>query len=227
MAIIPARAGSKRLPGKNTVPLGDKPLILHTIEAVISSGAFDRIIVSTDDPKVINIVKNAGGIEVHHRSPDLSTDSATAVEVLGHILKEKRIIDGICGIFQPTSPFRNGGHIRQAMAQLTKEVDSVVGVTYYYVPPSFSAELLMDNSPPLLKFHEDSPLLRGSTQKQLQPSTVHPNGAIYLAWVDRFLVNNSFFKGCVSGFLMDRISSIDIDEELDLKIAGAILKHIK
>jgi len=224
LAVIPARAGSKRFPGKNTARLGEKPLILYTVEAVMSSNSFDRIIVSTDDSIVVNIVKSVSGIEIHHRPPHLSTNTVTTIKVLIHILKENCITNGICGIFLPTCPLRTGEHISEAMEQLTKDVDSVVGVAYYAVPPSFSAELIMGSNPPILKFPHNSPLLQGRTRVQLQPTMVYPNGAIYLAWTDRLLVNKSFFKGRVSGYLMDRISSVDIDEEIDLKFAEAVLR---
>lgn len=223
IALIPARAGSKRFPGKNTAPLKDKPLIIYTIDAVLESGVFEEIVVSTDDPKVVEMVESISGVEVHSRPSHLATDNARNIEVLLDILKEKKLSEGTCGIFQPTSPFRTGRDIVNAMEQLNEEVDSVIGVTDFITSPAFAAEFVESDGMPLLHFPEGSPLISGRTRKQQQAPVVHPNGAIYIAWIDKLLVRGSFFSDRTLGYMMDRISSIDIDEELDLAFASTVL----
>ena len=110
IAVIPARAGSKRLPGKNIKQLGPWPLLAWSIRSALASKAFDRVIVSTEDSKIAEIAREYGADVPHLRSPHLATDKARAEDVLIETLDwaqqgESPLPDGVM-LLQPTSPFR-------------------------------------------------------------------------------------------------------------------------
>ncbi|HIF59709.1 MAG TPA: acylneuraminate cytidylyltransferase family protein, partial [Rhodospirillales bacterium] len=110
LALITARGGSKRIPGKNIRPLGGKPLIVWSINVAKDIAGIVDILVSTDDKNILEIAKSAGALVPWSRPPELATDTASSVDVCLHALAwyEKEIgrIDGLM-LLQPTSPFRS------------------------------------------------------------------------------------------------------------------------
>ena len=132
LAVIPARAGSRRLPGKNTRLLGGKPLIQWTIEAAFACGLIDSIGVTTDDPAVVAIAEPLH-VDIINRPPEMATDDAPTAPALCHALIRMEWMHGqqfdFVVLLQPTSPFRRPEHITLALAILNQEaVDSVVTV---------------------------------------------------------------------------------------------------
>lgn len=116
IAIIPARAGSKGLPNKNVLMLIDKPLIAYTIEAAKESQCFNKIIVSTDSLEYKSIAERYGA-EVIIRSEELASDTATTYMVIENVLSHNKDCDYFM-LLQPTSPFRNAHHIKEAITLL-------------------------------------------------------------------------------------------------------------
>lgn len=132
LAIIPARGGSKGIPGKNLKLLGGKPLLHYTIEAAKESQLLTRVILSSDDEAIINLAKSVGLEVPFVRPAHLATDSSGSLEVVQHALtffEEKgEFFDAVC-LLQPTTPFREKGSIDQAIQQfMDKGVDSLVSV---------------------------------------------------------------------------------------------------
>ena len=117
IALIPARAGSKRIPGKNTKLLAGHPLIAYTIAAAQQSGAFSRIIVSTDDAWLKGVVMDMGTVAVHDRNPKHATDNAPDILWVRDVLAE--VDSAAFAILRPTSPFRTAETIRRACAYFT------------------------------------------------------------------------------------------------------------
>ena len=113
LAIVPARGGSKGVRFKNVRRLGDKPLIAHTVDAVVESGAADRLLVSSDDDQVLRWA-DLNGYETHLREPALAADDVTIAEVAASITAELGWT-GDVGVFQPTSPLRKPASIRKAL----------------------------------------------------------------------------------------------------------------
>lgn len=109
MAVIPARGGSKRLPGKNIRILGNKPLIAWSIDVVKGIPEICDVLVSTEDEKIAEIAKEFNAFVPWLRPIELATDTATSIEVILHALdwyeREKQEVDGVI-LLQPTSPFR-------------------------------------------------------------------------------------------------------------------------
>lgn len=132
LAIIPARGGSKGVPGKNTKLLGNKPLIGYTIEQTIVSNSFSKIIVSTDDIAIAKIAIDFGAEVPFIRPAELATDTASSIVVVQHAIdfleSQNEFFDAIC-LLQPTSPFREKGFISKAITTfLTTNSDALVSV---------------------------------------------------------------------------------------------------
>lgn len=129
IAIIPARGGSKGLPGKNIRPIGGKPLIAHSVHHAIESGACDRVLVTTDDEQIRAAAEAAGAWTPFIRDPGLAEDLTPTEPVLKDALERAEAIDGAFGIvvfLQPTDIFRKPEWIAQAVGILKSrpEIDS-------------------------------------------------------------------------------------------------------
>ena len=116
VAIICARGGSKRLPGKNVRPFMGKPLITWTIAAAQAAPSIDRVYVSTDDDKIAKVAKKAGAVVIK-RPPELATDDATSEDALVHALgKLGKYKPDVLVCLQATSPLRDEDHIERALS---------------------------------------------------------------------------------------------------------------
>ena len=132
LGLIPARAGSKGIPGKNTRLLHGRPLLAYTVQVARESGVIDRLVLSTED-KEIAAVGRAEGVEVPFLRPaDLAADSSPMIDVVQHALSEldsKGWEPEIVVLLQPTSPLRESARVKQAVNMLRAEAcDSVVTV---------------------------------------------------------------------------------------------------
>jgi CMP-N-acetylneuraminic acid synthetase len=133
IAVVPARSGSKRLPGKNIKPLGSKPLIAHSIEAGLDSRLIDRVIVSTDSQEIARIGKQYGAEVPFLRPPAISGDSISDTPVLGHVAEwledNENYSPDIIVLLRPTTPLRSQGLIDRCIERLLNtEADSVRSV---------------------------------------------------------------------------------------------------
>lgn len=123
IALIPARGGSKRVPGKNTKLLHGKPLLVYSIEAAIASGLFRTILVSTDDPEAKRIAWQAG-VGVHDRKPEHATDESPDIQWVRDVMEGRE--EEIFAILRPTSPLRTGSTIRRCYARfMASGADSI------------------------------------------------------------------------------------------------------
>ena len=221
LAIIPARSGSKGVPGKNTRPLAGKPLISWTIDAARKCRDIDYICATTDDEEIAKVARNAGASTPFIRPAEYATDTATAVDVILHTLDNLPKFDFFIYL-QPTSPFRSARHIDEAIALfLLNNSNALVSVT----PASKSPYWMytMDK-----KSMAISPLLgEWETRPNRQElATVYAlNGAIYIANVDWFRRTRSFLTPETVAFEMDSLSSVDIDDEIDFVFASALAER--
>lgn len=223
LAIIPARGGSKGVPQKNLRPVGGKPLIVWTCEAARRVSALSRIVVSTDDPLLAGIAKEAG-VEVPFLRPQaLATDTASAVDVVFHCLEWFREKESwkptAVLLLQPTSPLRTFQDIQAAIHLFyAKKAQAVVSVT----PTSHPAEWLK-------KIDEEgrlSPRFDSSSspeRRQLAPATFELNGAIYLIETKTLFAEKTFCPSGSYAYVMPRERSLDIDTPWDLSLADTIL----
>lgn len=212
IAIIPARSGSKGLPNKNILMLLDRPLIAYTIEAAISSNIFDKIIVSTDSLEYKYIAEKYGA-EVILRTKELSSDSATSFMVVQDVLEKCPGYDYFV-LLQPTSPFRNYKHIKNAVEQFENNHEAKFLVSVVESDKSSALIKPIDNSLSLRNFDCDFSTYRRQNKKEYCP-----NGAIFIGYVSNYLRQKHFFGADSIAYIMNKEDSIDIDDQLDFELA--------
>lgn len=219
LAIIPARGGSKRLPRKNVLDLCGKPLVGYSIEAALKSEYISKVVVSSDDEEVLQISQNFGATVIK-RPDELASDTATTFDAIEHTIKNLENYDYVV-LLQPTSPLRNENHIDEAIALLDeKNADAIVSVCEEEHSPLWCNTL--DKNLNMSNFLTDEVLNKRS---QDLPKYYRLNGAIYICKTEKLLENKGFFiKENIFAYVMRRENSIDIDEEIDLKIAEFSLK---
>lgn len=222
LAIIPARGGSKGLPGKNIKRLNGKPLILYTIEAAREVFPDENICVSTDDKKIIEVVEEAG-LNVSFVRPDyLATDTVGSWEVVKHAYEYysaqgkdfKKLV-----LLQATSPFRSSTHIKKALGcfEQNETAEMLVSVKHTKANPYFNLFELSRNGF-LIKSKEEA-----FKTRQECPSVVEINGAIYILRTEvlpKILLRE---KINILPFFMEALESIDIDTILDWEFAELVL----
>lgn len=225
LAIIPARGGSKRLPGKNTRLLNGKPLIQWSIEAALEVEDVSKVLVSTDCEDIAEISRRAGAEVPFIRPTDLAEDESKTADVVRHAIeycaKRGEKYDFIL-LLQPTSPLRNSEHIKESISFLRMiNADAVVSVCKCEHSPLWTNVLPVDLSMDKFVSNEIK-----STRSQDLPIYYRLNGAIYLTSISRFYEENSLFLSSNAyGFVMDSKCSVDIDHELDFILAETIMKY--
>ena len=219
LAIIPARGGSKRLPRKNVLDLNGKPLLAWSIEAGLKSKYIDKVIVSSDDDEILSVSKKYGANTIQ-RPDGLANDIATTFDAIKHTIENLKKYDYII-LLQPTSPLRTEKHIDEAIELLElKKADAIVGVCEMEHTPLWSNVLSEDGS--MKGFLREEVLNKRSQDLE---SYFRLNGSIYICKTKKLLEEKSFFlKENIFAYRMDRKSSIDIDEEIDLELAKIIFK---
>lgn len=225
LGLIPARGGSKRIPRKNLVAVAGKPLLAWTIDAARSAHQLDRLILSTDDDEIAALGRRHGAEVPFMRPPQLASDTATGHDVVVHAVKtlaeRGRQFDYVV-VLQPTSPLRGHQDIDDAITLLlNKGADAVVSVCQTDHPPEWSNTLPDDLS--MRDFLR--PGVR-NTRSQDLPTSYRLNGAIYIYDCARLLRDEiQEMERNTFAYIMPRLRSIDIDEEIDLQIAEFLLQR--
>lgn len=223
LVIIPARGGSKGVPGKNIKLLNGKPLIKYTIEAAKSLYSDDQIIVSTDSDEIKQIVNDFGLAVPFIRPKELSNDSVGTYEVLLHaieFMEAKGIKNDTLILLQPTSPFRTGEHLKEALELYTSDLDMVVSVKETKANPYFV----------LREEDKNGYLVESKTctaiRRQDVPKVWELNGAIYIININSLkkMHIKDFTK--VKKYVMNEISSHDIDTMFDWKMAEIYFENL-
>jgi pseudaminic acid cytidylyltransferase len=217
IAIIPARAGSKRLPHKHILLLNGKPLIAWTIEAAIESGVFDEVIVNTDCQDIATIAREYGATVPFVRPSHLAEDHTPTIDVIKHTLEwyqEKQDFFKEVMLLQPTSPLRDGADIKEAWdLYLKSQVDSVVSVCELEHPVQWTYNLNEELG--LTALFEDN--LKRSQEYE---KNYRLNGAIYITKSKSIIENNKLFSTSSNvGYVMPKFKSVDIDVKEDFDIA--------
>ncbi|MDN3454376.1 MULTISPECIES: pseudaminic acid cytidylyltransferase [unclassified Psychrobacter] len=224
IAIIPARGGSKRLPGKNIKLLGGKPLIAWTIEAAIKSNVFDHVFVSTDSEEIARVSRDYGAKVPYLRPAELASDTATTNDVITHLVdwlgKKNLMPVSIICVLQPTSPFRNASHIIEAFEEnKQKSAKAIVSVCELEHPLQLCNQLGSDGS--MVSFIQYKDIKRTQDYKP----TYRLNGALYI--FDREYVGrmSELYSMGTFAYIMDSKSSIDIDTLEDFEYAEFLLSR--
>jgi len=224
LTLIPARAGSKGLPGKNIKELNGKPLIAYTIEAALSSKYLkkENILCSTDSEKIANVAKKYGAKVPFLRPAKYATDKATSISVAIHALNWMKKYQGknydYLLLLQPTSPLRKEKHIDEVIELMkNKRKDSIISITEPDIMPYNMKKI--DGNGELVDFIEENNYKR----RQDMPEIYGVNGAIYLTRTDIILNKKNFYGEHCVGYLMDKKHSIDVDELFDIKLANFLI----
>lgn len=224
LAIIPARGGSKRLPRKNVLPLQDKPLIAWSIDAGLQSRYIDRVVVSTDCDEIAQIAIEYGADVPFMRPAEIAGDTASTDSVLLHLLaslSSDSQVD-IVVVLQPTSPLRTAEDIDLVLELLIeKQAEGVVSVCECAHSPFWSNSLPSDGN--MGAFIRDD--VKGKRSQDL-PTCYRLNGAVYAFTADALIANRGIgYTKSVFSFEMPALRSVDIDHELDFKLAEVILNQ--
>lgn len=231
LAIIPARGGSKRVPGKNTLAVGTRLLVEH---AVLSAAPCDMVVVSTDDPVVVEVCTTAATSDrtratIHHRLPEHATDDAQLEPVIDDVLASiDRVgaethgigIDAIV-LLQPTSPFRTAAHVAEALRVLRETgCDSVVSVTRLHSLHQGFHGTVWDES------GRYTPVLAC----QWRPSSaelsalVYENGAVYAFTRRHWNATRNRMGGDMRALVMHWSEAVEIDTPEDLEAARRLAR---
>jgi CMP-N,N'-diacetyllegionaminic acid synthase len=185
VGVVTARAGSKGIPGKNTKLLGGTPLIRYIIDAALASRAFDRVILSTDDPAAADIARASGCDVPFMRPPELATDQTPHLPVMQHALSwlrdEQAYNPDAVMTLLPTAPLCQPQHFRDAIERMaTTGADSVIGVDE--MPAHFNPMrvVTVDGEGWARLFIGNAPVKRRPGRRQDMPPAWVMNGAIYL-----------------------------------------------
>lgn len=223
LCVIPARGGSKGLPGKNIKLLLGKPLIAYSIEQARSSRYIDKVIVSTEDEKIAKIARLFNVCVPFMRPKSLSQDSSNIRDVLLHTInwmerKEKENFD-ILVLLQANSPLRNTADIERCIEILVGDnASNVFSVSDAYRNPYFNMVELSDTG--LVRL-----IKKGDySNRQEAPQVYDMNGSIYVWWIDIFKKKKRDFLPKTRIYIMPKERSVDIDYPLDFEIAEMILK---
>ncbi|MBA5851073.1 acylneuraminate cytidylyltransferase family protein [Clostridium sp. cel8] len=223
LAIIPARGGSKGIPRKNIKNINGRPLISYSIEEARKSKYIDKLIVSTEDSEIAKISKKFGAEIPFLRPKELSKDTTPGIEPILHAVswfKNKGITFDYVMCLQCTSPFRKYSQIDKAIEVLIeKNGDSIVSVCESEITPYWMKKIEYGK----LKDFLDSNIFY--TRRQDAPKVYRLNGAIYMAKIDVLVKYKNWYTENTLPYVMDEISSIDIDNMLDFKFVEFLMKE--
>lgn len=224
VGIVPARGGSKGVPGKNTRLLNGTPLIVRTLEAARCSGVLARTVVTTDSADIRDLVVRHGFECPFLRPAELARDDTPLLPVVRHALAfledAGERYSAVC-LLQPTSPFRTAEHIRAAVATY-RDSDCHTLVSVVKVPHRFVPTSLMVQKGSYLENYTGGGV---AVSRQQDERLLARNGPAILITEATVIRQGAFYGDKVIGFPMDGISSVDIDEEEDWRLAERIARH--
>lgn len=224
LAVIPARGGSKSVPRKNIASIAGKPLLAYTVEEALKLDAITDLIVSTDDEEIAEIARLFGAMVPFMRPAELSTDQALTAPVIRHSLLEMEAqrgfhYDAILTL-QPTTPLRRACHIQTAIDMLVaKDCDSVVSVVSVNGNHPFRMKRLMGDR--IINLIDQG--FEDMRPRQALPPVYIRNGAIYLSRRHVVADQEQMVGPLCCGFEMDIEESVNIDNQLDFKLAEFLL----
>ncbi len=226
LAIIPARVGSKGLPGKNIKKLCGKPLIVWSIEAGLKSKYLDEVVTSTDCQDIADISKQNGASAPFLRPGCLAGDMSTSFDAIKHAIdyyknKLNKKFDYIV-LLEPTSPLRESSDIDLAIENLmNSNADSIVGVGK-----------TEDQNPAFLVSKDDKDYISGYENKDMKAlrrqdinDVYFFEGSVYISKVDTLLDKKTFYHQNTIGYEVPKYKSLEIDDMDDFIMVEAIMKY--
>lgn len=213
LGIIPARAGSQGLPGKNLRLLAGRPMTAWTLDAGLASGTLDHLVVSTDDPGVAELSRQTG-VQVVDRPAGLAGPQASVMDAIAHVLKALDQTWDYVVLLQPTSPLRTQVDIDAAVALChDRGAPAVIGVSPMLKPASFYGLVNPDGS-----FHRAVPV---------EGEGVVVNGALYVGRPETMLATRGFVGPGTLAHLMRPECGWDVDTAFDFAVCEALWPHVR
>lgn len=222
IVVVPARGGSKGLPGKNLRPLAGEPLIVHTLKGALDCPEVERVIVSTDDDEIIRVSRGVAGVEVpFRRPPHLATDEADSIDAYLHVVDSLGISEGVAPteicVLLPTSPLRLPSDISAAIGLYRqREAQAVLSVTEAK-PVEWIQEMAEDGRLQAVVASERL------YNRQVYTPVYIPNGSIYVFDVANLRRRRDVLGERSFGYPMPAERSVDIDNEADFLAAEALM----
>lgn len=222
IVVVPARGGSKGVPGKNLRPLAGAPLIVHTLRTALDCPVVERVLVTTDDDDIIRVCRSVPGVEVPFRRPaHLATDTSNAADAYLHLVDCLGIAEGaapteIC-VLLPTSPLRLPDDIAAAIA-LYRDRDARTVVSVTEAKPAAWLQTMDGNG----ELRSVMPAQALDNRQGYAPIYL-PNGSIYVFNVAALRRTRNYFGPRTFGYPMPPERSVDIDTEVDFLAAEALL----
>ena len=216
IAIIPARGGSKRIPGKNTKDFLGKPIIAYSIQAALKSNLFDEVMVSTDDTEIADIARQYGASVPFIRNKITTGDYATTSEVLKEVIEKyaennRHFDDGCC--LYPTAPLVTPVKLVEAYDLLKKQnLDAVFPIVRYNYP--ILRSLKYANG----KVQMNWPEYLNSRSQDLAPA-FYDSGQFYWFNINQFIETNEIITNNCGGIEISEIEAQDIDNDIDWQLA--------
>jgi CMP-N,N'-diacetyllegionaminic acid synthase len=217
VAVVPARGGSKGVPRKNMRLVGGRPLIHYTLDAACAAKKIDRIVVTTDDADIAEICASYDRVEIICRPTEISQDDSPVIDAVQHAIQGMEP-DAIV-LLQPTSPFRTGTDIDEAIS-LFRASDLIPVCSVCQAGDAHPARMYRIEGGILSSFMPDLAELR----RQELPPVFHRNGAIYV-FGQRELKRGKIIVDPMIPYVMAHETSVNVDTELDLLLLEAILRN--
>lgn len=226
LAIVPARGGSKGLPGKNIKKLCGKPLIAWSIEAGLKSNYIDEIMVTTDSKEIADIAKQYGANVPFLRPDYLASDTATSFDTIKHAIdyykNEKNKVFDYIVLLEPTSPLRKVYDIDNAIENLMNtSADAIVGICK-----------TEDQNPAFLVNKDINNFISGYEHKEMKvlrrqeiKDVYFFEGTIYISKTNILLDKKTFYHENTIGYIVPKFKSLEIDDMDDFIMLEAIMKH--
>jgi len=226
LALIPARGGSKGLPGKNIRPMCGKPLIAWSIEKAKASKYLDMVLVTTDCQEIAGIANQYGAHVPFLRPNELATDRSSTYDAVHHALdylsvEESRTFDYVV-LLEPTSPLREDDDIDRMLEQLSlmsAEFDSIISIGEVDEHPSIVRRVRGNNLEPFC------PELQQTMRRQDNEPAYFPYGVAYIAKTEVLLAENTFYTRRCTYFRIKRYQNYEIDDIYGFLCAENVMKH--
>lgn len=223
LVIIPARGGSKGVPGKNLKLIAGYPLIYWSIKSAIEAKCVDKIVVTTDSPEIAKVAVELGATVPFLRPASISCDFSTTESALLHCVdwlkeNEEYVPDNVI-LLQPTSPIRNTLSVDKSYKQfIDTHSDSLVSVNEFW-------HFLWENKkhPKALYSFMNRPRRQDISSKDIK---YRENGSIYITKTELLISNKNRLGGKITCFVMDEHEGYEIDTPLDFLIAEQILNKL-
>ena len=216
LCIIPARGGSKRIPRKNIKLFMGKPIIAYSIDAALTSGVFDEVMVSTDDEEIAGIARQYGATVPFFRSAETSNDYASTVDVLLEVVnryKESgRVFDTICCLYS-TAPFVTAERLKEARNKISDTVDASFTIVEYSYPVQRSLRI-NDSNYVEMKYPEH---LKSRTQDL--EKVYHDAGQFYFVKTDALIAERTVWCKRTVPIILSELEVQDLDTLSDWKLA--------